>query len=87
MSVNTKDRIETSALLRLAGISKQTLHNWLMMELIPGWSGRVLYGGHGSLYWYPPETLELCRKIKAWREQGIPYRLIRGLLKREGAGK
>ncbi len=85
MSVNTKDRIETPELLRKSGISKQTFHNWLMMELIPGWSGRELYGGRGSRYWYPPETLELCRKVKAWREQGIPYRQIRELLKSEGA--
>jgi len=85
MSVNTKNRIVTSELLQLTGISKQTLHNWLMMELIPGWSGREIYGGQGSRYWYPPEIVELCRKIKAWREQGIPYRQIRGLLRAEGA--
>lgn len=83
MSVETKDRIETPELLQLAGISKQTFHNWLMMELIPGWSGRVLYGGRGSRYWYPPETLDLAKKIKSWREQGIPYRQIRELLKGE----
>lgn len=85
MSVKTKDRIATPELLQLAGISKQTLHNWLMMDLMPGWSGRELYGGQGSRYWYPIEALDLARKIKAWREQGIGYRAIRELLKKEGA--
>ncbi len=85
MATETQGRIETKRLLELAGISSTTLWNWLMMDLIPGWSGRELYGGRGSRYWYPPETLELCRKVKAWRDLGIGYRAIRELLKSEGS--
>ncbi len=85
MSEKTKDRIETKDLLRKSGISSDTLYNWLRMGLIPAWNSREIYGGCGSRYWYPPEAVELVRKIKAWREQGIPYREIRGLLRKEGA--
>ena len=87
MSVNTKDRIETPELLQLAGISSDTLYNWLRMDLVPAWSSREIYGGQGSRYWYPPEAVERCRKIKAWREQGIPYRQIRELLRAEALKK
>jgi DNA-binding transcriptional MerR regulator len=85
MATETQGRIETKRLLELAGISSQTLWNWVAMGLVPGYSGRELYGGRGSRYWYPPGTVELARKIKSWREQGIPYRQIRELLKSEGA--
>ncbi len=85
MSVGSKERVATNELLRLAGIKTWQLLAWVQRDLVPGWCGRELYGGQGSRYWYPPETLELCRKVKAWREQGIPYRQIRELLRAEGA--
>ncbi|MBA7673430.1 hypothetical protein ES703_81627 [subsurface metagenome] len=85
MSTETQGRIETKRLLELAGISPNTLWNWVAMQLIPGWSGRELYGGRGSRYWYPIEAVELARKIKAWRKQGFGYRQIRELLRAEGA--
>jgi len=87
VSVKTKDRIETGELLRKSGISSDTLYNWLRMDLVPAWSSRAIYGGGGSRYWYPPEAIGLCRKIKSWREQGIPYRQIRELLRAERADK
>ncbi|MBA7695797.1 hypothetical protein ES703_104433 [subsurface metagenome] len=85
MSTKTKDRIEKNELLRGAGISSDTLHNWIRMGLLPAWVSYVFYGAQGSRSWYPVEALELARKVKAWREQGIGYRAIRELLKSEGA--
>lgn len=87
MSVGTKRGIGKGELLRLADISSVTLHYWTYQGVLPRWSGRWFPGQSGSYYEYPPETLELCRKIKAWRAEGIPYRQIRELLRAEGAGK
>ncbi|MBA7667874.1 hypothetical protein ES703_75975 [subsurface metagenome] len=85
MAIRTKNRIERGALLREAGISSDTLHNWIRMGLLPAWASYEIYGGQGSRSWYPVEAVELAKKIKEWREQGIHYRAIRELLRAEGA--
>ncbi|MBA7700488.1 hypothetical protein ES703_109202 [subsurface metagenome] len=77
--------IETPALLQLAGISSSELHNWVRYGVLPAWQSFVAIGGGGIHYRYPPEAVELARKIKAWRAEGIPYRQIRELLRAEGA--
>lgn len=77
--------IETKDILRLADIKPWQLHKWLELGLIPDWIGKIAYGGDGLRYWYPPEAVDLAKKIKAWRERGFGYRQIRELLKKEGA--
>ncbi|GAI74270.1 unnamed protein product [marine sediment metagenome] len=85
MATKVEDRIETKALLRLASINTVTLHYWIYLGLLPHWDGRYFEGQGGSRYVYPPGAVDLARKIKAWREQSIPYRQIRELLRAEGA--
>ncbi len=85
MVAGTKKGIETKDLLARAGISPGRLHDWLKRGLLPGWIGKIGIGGDGLRYRYPIEAVNLARKIKAWREQGIPYRRIRELLREEGA--
>ncbi|MBA7675562.1 hypothetical protein ES703_83798 [subsurface metagenome] len=87
MSVGTKKGIDKKELLRLVGISSITLHYWIYRGLLPRWSGRWFPGQCGSYYEYPPETLELAKKIKAWRAEGKRYREIRALLRAGGAGE
>jgi len=77
--------IETKDLLRQADITPGQLHKWSELGLLPDWLGRIAYGGDGLRYWYPPEIVELCRKVKAWHNQGISYKRIRKLLRAEGA--
>jgi len=77
--------IETRDILLQADIKPWQLHKWLELGLIPDWIGKVAYGGDGLRYRYPLGIVELCRKVKAWREQGIQYKRIRELLRAEGA--
>ena len=76
-----KRGIPTDRLLALAGISSTQLHYWVDKGLVPSYQRRKAYGGNGFRFWYPPETLEIARKVKSWREQGKPYSLIRMLIK------
>jgi len=87
MSVATKRGIGRGELLRLADISAVTLHYWVNRGLLPHWSGRWFPGQSGSYYEYPPETLELAKRIKAWRAEGKSYPEIGALLGAGGAGR
>ncbi|MBA7666430.1 hypothetical protein ES703_74515 [subsurface metagenome] len=87
MSVGTRRGIGRGELLRLAGISSVTFHYWIKRGLLPRWSGRWFPGQSGSLYEYPPETLELAKRIKAWRAEGKRYCEIRASLRAGGAGE
>jgi DNA-binding transcriptional MerR regulator len=83
MSVNTKDRIVTADLLRLAGISSYELHNWVNRGLLPRSCASIAYGGDGLRYWYPAEAVERAKDIKRLRSQGIPMQRVRKILRGE----
>ncbi|GAI60370.1 unnamed protein product [marine sediment metagenome] len=83
MSVETKDRIETKDLLRLAGINSYELHNWVNRGLLPRSRWSRAYGGDGLRYWYPVEALERAKDIKRLRSQGIPMQRVRKILRGE----
>ena len=72
--------IETRGILCQAGITSAKFHKWCELGLLPFWVSRRAIGGNGLRYKYPIETVELARKIKAWREKGISYNRIRQLL-------
>lgn len=84
MPEQVQESFVISEVLQLAGIKNWQLDDWKARELVPGWTRFQAYGGGGLRYWYPPETVECCRKIKAWRDEGISYRQIRTLLRAEG---
>jgi len=87
MSTTTDALVGTQELLRLAGINAGMFKKWREMGLLPRFVHGYIYGGQGSRYEYPPEAVEVAKKIKVWREMGESYERIRLLLKCEGAEK
>jgi DNA-binding transcriptional MerR regulator len=86
MSVGTKERVTNREFLQLAGISPADLHNWVARGLLPGYCGRFIEGGHGSVYYYPAWAVDRARDIKRLRDQGISGQEIRKILAGEKVG-
>jgi DNA-binding transcriptional MerR regulator len=80
-TLEPKRGIVTDRLLDRAGISSSQLHDWVNKGIMPSYIHRKAYPGNGMRFWYPPEALEVAKKIKAWRAEGKPYWQIRIFLK------
>lgn len=83
--LETKDRLlECGDILRLTQVSETVFWLWVRMGLLPSCQPykREVVRFH-KRFFYPAETLELCKKIRDWRLAGISYREIRARLAEE----
>ncbi|MBA7554094.1 hypothetical protein ES705_46706 [subsurface metagenome] len=83
LNVATEDRIEVKELLRLSGMSRTQLRNWVQRELLPRPCRCSSPGLGGSSSYYPAGALDRAWIIQRLRSHGVPMRHIRAILNSE----